>query len=211
MSFSTPTIRKFFREQFSGDNPIHVEFDQLKDWEAKIRVHLKDVHNIRITKEKPSYYSSMYNKPDRNICRLSIQGYREDAVFDLEVNEANQLQIETRYGRSFALISDLDELTQFIAVCLERFERRYTQRHKTRKIRDLTEQGFSAQVAKAAEEDDFEYYLSYQRRGVYLGVYLSDQRVLEFKLSRKQAMNVLPNIRAAVQAAIGVEEQGLNY
>ena len=41
MSFSTPTIRKFFREQFCGDNPIRVEFDQLSEWEMKIRDHLK--------------------------------------------------------------------------------------------------------------------------------------------------------------------------
>ena len=211
MSFSTPTVRKFFREQFSGEAPIRVEFDQLKEWEEKIRAHLKDVQGIRVVKEKRSSYYYNRSKPDRDICRLHISGHREQTAFDLVVSEDNQLRIEPQYGWEFALVSDLDELRRFVAVCHERFERRHTQRHKTGKLRDLTEQGFSAQVARAAKEDGFNYSISYPQRGVYLDVYLSDKRTLQFRLSRKQALDVLPNIRAAIQSAMVVEAQGLNY
>ncbi|MEM7531089.1 MAG: hypothetical protein AAF639_02840 [Chloroflexota bacterium] len=210
MPFSIPTIQKFFREEFKGDNPIQVDPSELDEWEEKIKTHLQDVQNVFIYNTRYRSSFRAYTQ-ERKICQLVIRQHYEDDKFDLVCNADNQLQIETRKGQLTALVSDLDELLQFITVCQERFDRRRTQYLKTSKRRELSEQGFGAQLVKAAKEDDFRYTVSYEYQGIFLKVYLSDKRLLKFKLSRQRLLESLPSIRAAIQAAKTVEAQGLSY
>jgi len=184
MSLPSPTIGKFLRENFSGDNPIVVKSEEREQWMDAIRKRLAGFANVDYT-DKPRYKA--YSTPDeRYLGGLNIhypqeehRTYWNSNGFNFELDVLDQLQICTGYpGQQLALISDLDELVNFVMVCNERLNRRAAKSNKREKVRDLKGHAVIAQIKNLAKEEKFDFDIQTDSVKVKLLVKLSPEECL---------------------------------
>ena len=213
MALPNNTIRKLLREQFPGDAPIRLAMDALDEWDEKIRGHVDALRDVEYTSRRTTYIE---NSDKRAIGHIRIQdpgktSYYYATDFYIQRDGSGQLIIEGGDKNQPAYISDLAELTDLIALCQERLDRREAQQNRRKRMRDLKIQAIVAQVKKIAKAEQFDFYYDHDDIKLRLSVCLSETESVEFQIPFKQYQAVVPNIAEAVQSVRKLKELDMQF
>lgn len=212
MAIPDPTLRRLFREHFSGASPIQVTTEQRAALATQIQQHLTGMKYLQL--ERNTYYTDQREK-DRFVCAFSInepvglRRYVRSTNFTLKANERNQLTITS--WRNNALVSSLDEISAFVTACQEAVERKIAQKSRSQKVRDLKAQAIVAQVKKIAKEDKFDFYTRTDTQKLTLYVRLSDKESVEMQIPFPKFEEVLPQLRVSIQSVRELHERGIKF
>lgn len=212
MAIPDPTIRRLLREHFSGASPIRVTTEQRADWATQIRQRLAGMKYVEA--ERNPYYIDQREK-DRFVCAFSInepsdfRHYSDSTHFTVKTDERGQLTVG--HWSHTALISNLNELVAFVTACQEVVERKQAQKSRRQKVRDLKAQAIVAQVKKIAKEDKFDFYTETDTQKLTLYVSLSDKESVELQVPFPKFEEVLPHLRASIQAVRELYARGIKF
>ena len=212
MSIPDPTIRRLFREHFSGASPIQVTAEQRVALTSQIQQHLTGMKYLQI--ERNTYYTDQRER-DRFVCAFSInepsgfRHYSRSTNFTLKTNERSQLTIAN--WRNIALVSNLEEINAFVTACQEAVERKIAQKSRSQKVRDLKAQAIVAQVKKIAKEDKFDFYTETDTQKLTLYVSLSDKESVELRIPFPKFEEVLPHLRTSIQSVRELYARGIKF
>jgi len=212
MSLRYPTVYKFMRENFSNENSIIVRRDQREQWIKEIRSRIIGLPNISFSTEKPSYPRD----DDGFLCSFTIHdpdyprhSYKYANEFNVRVDARNRL-ILRGYSET-VLLSTLDELVHFIAICNERLDRQVAQRYKRKKIRGLKKQAVVTQVKKFAKAEKFDFTTREDTVKLELIVRLSEKDSLELQIPFNRFEQLLPKLATIIQSALSLYEEGVKF
>ncbi|MEM7536067.1 MAG: hypothetical protein AAF639_28050 [Chloroflexota bacterium] len=136
--------------------------------------------------------------------------YREKLEVNLERAGGGELMVNTRYGPRCS-IADLDELTSFIVVCQNRFERRQTQKIKLEKLHALAIQNTTAQLRQMAKEEKFNFLIESDSAKIKVFIYVSEKHALQLHIPYKNHQEFVPKIRESVKAVRLLNNQGIKF
>ncbi|MEZ4733203.1 MAG: hypothetical protein R3E79_39410 [Caldilineaceae bacterium] len=212
MAIPDPTIRRLLREHFSGASPIQATADQRDMLATQIRQRLSGMKYVEA--ERSTYYVDQREK-DRFVCSFSINEpsdvryYGNTTSFTVKLNERGQLTIS--HWRHPALISSLDEMVAFVVACQEVVDRKIAQKSRRQKVRELKAQAIVAQIKKIAKEDKFDFYTETDTQKLTLYVCLSDKESVELQIPFPKFEEVLPQLRASIQAVRELYARGIKF
>jgi len=213
MSIQTTTIRKFFREHFTGNSPIRISYGERENLREKIRQRISGIPNVKFS-EKPYYFSE--KQKDRYVCGFSVDdpdsrhSYYSSESFSLVLDEMGNLTIKQDYSEK-ALVSDLEEIVSFIAACKKRLERQKVLRSKRKKVRDFKAQAIVAQVRRLAKQEKFDFCTDTDNVKLKLFIKLSDTECIELQVPFSKFQEILPNLRAAVLSLREMTSTGIKF
>ncbi|WP_182867572.1 hypothetical protein [Stieleria mannarensis] len=215
MKLPPPSIRKLFREDFSGQSPIVVDRAKLlqesKHWQTLVG-QIDGVHVTQHPGDKDSR--------SRTLCRFTIpepnmagQYWRSDEL-RLEYDSESRLTIHSyrfRESQHSAPVSDIDEIKTFVRHVLERYARREAGAKKREKVREFKSKAIIAQVKKLAKEEKFDFATSGDTVKLKLFVKLSKQDLMEISVPFKQFEKMLPKLRVTIQSLRELYAEGLRF
>lgn len=210
-----PSIRKLFREDFSGRQPILIDRARLSEETKRWETRLRDIEGVHVTRHPGDKDSR-----SRTICRFTIPDYQTDADYyrsdelRLEYDDQGQLTIQSyrRWSRSHsALVSDLDEIRTFVRHVQQRYSRRHAAAKKREKVRQFKSKAIVAQVKKLAREEGFDFATTGDTVKIRLFVKLSMRDMVEISIPFKQFEKVLPKLRVAIQSLRELYGEGLRF
>ncbi len=209
MALQSNTIKKLFREIFKEDNPMRAVESEREGLDQKIRKLLEGMSNVKVdahgrTRDRELLVSRFsINEPgDRH--RWSSSNH-----FRIVIDEMGRLAIKE--WSASALISDFEELLEFVAVCRERIERRQVLKTKRRKIREFKTQAIIAQVKKLAKDEKFDFYTETDTVKLKLYVRLSDKECIQLFVPFNRFQEVLPNLRTAIVSLRELIDMGIKF
>ncbi len=213
MSLQLPTVNKFFKEKFKGENPIRGTAEELKEFGKIVQQRIKGLNNISIKKDR--FLSE--EKKKRLVCEFSVNDapdtdryyYRGSSSFSLLVNEKGELTID-HWGAN-AVISDIEELMSFIFACQERVERQQAQRSKRKKLREFKTQAIIAQVKKMAKEEKFDFCTETDTVKLKLYVKLFENECIELQIPFSKFQKVLPDLRSIILSLRELHGKGIKF
>ncbi len=214
MSLATPTIQKFFRENFTEAHPLQINPAERERVVAEIKTRLKNLTHIS-TQDR--YYYSSHHSRERFLLEFSLKeaspqrrrGFRAETCFRLELDEQNRVLIE-HYGAK-AMISDWDELLNFVSACQERVERKYAQELKRKKVRDFKARAVLAQVQQLAQDEQFEFSLETDTRKMKLFVKLHEKECIELHVPFHKFQEILPELRSTILSLRELHAKGIKF
>lgn len=205
------TIKKFFREHFTGSNPIKVTAAERKPLGKKIKQQLTGLNNIST---KRHYHYLSHHQKKRFVCEFSLRDpsaryehYSNN--FQLIINEQDELTIKDYYAE--AVVSSIDEILSFIATCQERLEEQKAKKSKREKVRKLKAQAIIAQVKKLAREEKFDFFTETDSVKLKLYIKLSEQECAELHIPFKTFQDALPHLRAAILSVRELYGRGIKF
>ncbi|MGE0084225.1 MAG: hypothetical protein AB7S75_07355 [Desulfococcaceae bacterium] len=213
MTIQRTTIRKFFREHFTGNSPIRIGTGERETLAKKIRQRISGIADVRIS-ERPYYISEKHK--DRYVCGFTIEEpdsrhyYHYRDSFSLILDEQGNLTIEEGYSQK-ALVSDLEEIVSFIAACKKRLERQKVLRSKRKKVRDFKSQAIVSQVRRLAKQEKFDFCTATDNVKLKLFVKLSETECIELQIPFSKFQEILPNLRSAVLALREMTSTGIKF
>ncbi|MEM7531087.1 MAG: hypothetical protein AAF639_02830 [Chloroflexota bacterium] len=213
MALPNNTIRKLLREQFPGDMPIMLDIGEIDEWETKIKDLIDGLRDVEVSKLRTFFAK---DKDVRDICQLTIydpgkRGYYDSTYFYIHRDASGYLTIEGGNENEPAYISDLEELTDLIAICQERLDRREAQQNRRDRMRNLKIQAIIAQVKKIAKAEKFDFYFNNDDNKLNLYVCLSESESVELQIPFKQYQELIPNIAEAVQHIRRLKALGMKF
>jgi hypothetical protein len=210
-----PSIRKLFREDFAGRQPIQVDRaklpDESKHWESLLR-QIEGVHVTRHPGDKDSR--------SRTLCRFTIPDEQSDGDYwrsdelRLEYDDEGRLTIQSYQRRSrchAALVSDVDEIRTFVRHVRQRYNRRHAAAKKREKVRQFKSKAIIAQVKKLAKDESFDFATIQDSVKIRLFVKLSPRDMVEISVPFKQFEKVLPKLRATIESLRELYKEGLRF
>lgn len=132
----------------------------------------------------------------------------------MEFDDESRLTIHSyqfRESRHSALVSDLDEIKQFVRHVHDRYARRHAAAQKREKVRQFKSKAIIAQVKKLAKEEQFDFATSGDTVKLKLYVRLSKQDLIEISVPFKQFEKMLPKLRETIQALRILYDEGLRF
>ncbi|MEM7531088.1 MAG: hypothetical protein AAF639_02835 [Chloroflexota bacterium] len=218
MALPKNTVRKLLRDHFPGDKPIYIAEDGLSDIEDQIRAHLSRFRDVDVEVSR-RYYAPQSKA--KTVCDIVVRqpntglhySYRRSNRFYIGRMETGQLTIDADGNEETIFISSMDEISDFVATCHERLDRRDAQSNKKGKIRDLTVQGVRAQIKKIANREKFAFHVRSDKVKIVLNVRLSnkDNTAIEFHLPYQDYDELLLKIPEAVRTARTLQEMGMKF
>lgn len=212
MSISSPTLRRLFREQFSGTSPLLVTQAARAELTAEISNRLLVMKYVKC--EERHYYRDPQEK-ERLLWAFAMTapssrfGYASSSSFSIQLNQRNQLTIAG--WRIEALVSSVDELVAFVAACQDVFERTALQKEKRQKIRELKAQAIGARVKAIAKEDKFDFYTHTDSQKLTLFVRLSESESVELRIPFNKFEEVLPHLRSSIASVRELYARGIKF
>ena len=215
MKLPPPSIRKLFREDFSGASPIVVDRANLLRESKRWRKLIQQIDGVHVTKHPGDKDSR-----SKTLCRFTIpepntggQYWRSDEL-RLEYDDKSRLTIHSyrmRESNQSAIVSDLDEIKVFVRHVLERYARRQAGAKKREKVREFKSKAIIAQVKKLAREEKFDFATTCDTVKLRLFVKLSKQDLMEISVPFKQFEKVLPKLRATIQSLRELYAEGIRF
>jgi len=213
MSIQSATIKKFFREHFSGDNPIKAASSEKEKLEDMLRQHIGKIDNVKI--DKKTYF---YSKEDEqgHILQFSItnpqksRGYYNTNYFDMLLDESGKLLIKYDYS-IMADVSDINEIVSLIAACQKRIDRQNMQKIKRHKVRDFKTQAIFARIKKLAKEEKFDFYTENDTVKMKLFVRLAEKECIELHIPFNKFQEILPNLRSCILSLRELRNMGIRF
>lgn len=215
MKLPLPSIRKLFREDFSGDSPIVVDRANLPREATQWRERIGKIEGVHLTKHPGDRDSR-----SRTLCRFTIPEPHQAADYwrsdelRLEYDEESRLTIHSYHLRESVLsaaVSDLDEIQAFVRHVLQRYARRHAAAIKREKVRDFKSKAIIAQVKKLAKQEQFDFATSGDTVKLKLFVKLSNHDLIEISVPFKQFDKMLPKLRATIQSLRELYAEGLRF
>lgn len=210
-----PSIRKLFREDFSGKSPITIDRAHLQRESKRWRGLVEQIDGVHVT-QHPGDKDSR----SRTLCRFTIpepntagQYWRSDEL-RLEYDDQSRLTIHSyraRESEQSAVVSDLDEIKLFVRHVLGQYARRQAGAKKREKVRDFKSKAIVAQVKKLAKEQQFDFATSGDTVKLRLYVKLSKNDLMEISVPFKQFEKMLPKLRATIQSLRELYAEGLRF
>ncbi|MEZ4868023.1 MAG: hypothetical protein R3C14_42235 [Caldilineaceae bacterium] len=212
MAIPNPTLRRLLRERFSGESPLQVTPEARTSLAEQIHQRLAGMNYVET--ERTSHYVDQREK-DRFVCAFAINEpadryrYGNSTSFSLKLNERGALTI-AHYSLD-ALVSSIDEVVAFVTACQEVVERKHAQKQRRQKVRDLKAQAIVAKVKNMAKEDQFDFYTQTDTQKLTLYVRLSDTESVELQVPFSKFEEVLPHLRASIQAVRALHARGIKF
>jgi hypothetical protein len=213
MGLRRSTIQKLLREDFPGTKPLVVDPVAREKLGAEITSRLECFdgvdtkgHGFVPEEQKPRFvgsFSVIDSEP------YYYYGARDS--FRLLLDDANRLTIKATRSGDSALVSDLDEIVQFVRHCKQRLERKRALKAKRGKVRELLAQAILAQVRKLAKEERFDFMSESDAQKLKLYVRLSDEHAIELHIPFREFKQILPQLRSAIVALRQLYQSGLRF
>jgi hypothetical protein len=213
MGLQRRTIQKLLREDFPGTNPLVVDPVAREKLGAEITSRLERFDGVDT---KDYGWVPEAHKP-RLVGSFAIidpepyYGYSTRDSFRLLLDDADRLTITATRSGAAALVSDLDEIVQFMRHCKQRLERKRALHAKRGKVRALLAQAILAQVKKLAKEEQFDFMSESDAQKLKLYVRLSDEHAIELHIPFREFRQVLPQLRSAIVALRQLYQSGLRF
>jgi hypothetical protein len=212
MPLQLPTIKKLFREHFSGNAPLRVDPEKRQQFGEEICRRLERIDGV----DTKNHYVGQAEQ-DRHVCSFSIsdpehrQFYYSRNEFRLIVGENQDLLLKHGRDASQALVSSLDELEEFVLACRQRLLRRKALETRRQKVRELKTQAVLAQVKKLGRELQFDFKSEADAQKIRLFVRLSDAHSVELAIPFKEFERTLPQLRNAICSLRELYESGIRF
>ncbi len=214
MGLQRSTIQKLLRENFPGTKPLVVAPTAREKLGTEIKSRLERFDGVDT---KDSGYLREGQKP-RYVCSFAVidpepkYHYHSRDSFYLQLDDASQLTIhEYHHSNRSALVSDLDEIVQFVRHYKERLERKRALQAKSGKVRELLSQAILAQVRKLAKEERFDFMSESDAQKLKLYVKLSDNHSIEMNIPFKEFKKILPELRSAILSLRQMYQSGIRF
>lgn len=213
MGLQRRTIQKLLRENFPGTAPLVVAAADREVLSAEITARLQRCDGVDI--REPGWVPEA-DKP-RLVGTFAILDpepyyyYGARDSFRLLLDDAGRLTIKAVHSGDAALVSDLEEIVQFVYHCRQRLERQRALRAKRGKVRTLLAQAILAQVKKLAREERFDFMSESDAQKLKLYVRLSDEHALELHIPFREFKPLLPQLRSAIVALRQLYQSGLRF
>jgi hypothetical protein len=213
MGLQLRTIQKLLREDFAGAAPLVVADADREKVAADLKARLGRFDGVDT---KNDGWVRQEEKP-RLVCSFSIidpepyyyYGVRDS--FRLFLDDLARLTIKEARSGDSALVSDLDEVIQFVRHCKQRLERQKALRAKRGKVRDLLAQAILAQVRKLATEERFDFMSETDAQKLKLFVKLSDDHAVVLHIPFKEFKQFLPQLRSAIVTLRQLYQNGIRF
>ena len=215
MKLPRPSIRKLFREDFSQADPIVVDRSRIAAESKRWREQVSKIDGVQVT-QHPGDKDSR----SRTLCRFTIPNPRESGSYwrsdelRLEFDQQSRLTLhwyEYRNSAFTALVSEIDEIRQFVRHVLERYARRHAGEVKREKIRQFKSKAIIAQVQKLAKEEQFDFATACDTVKLKLYVRLSKHDLIEIHVPFKQFEKVLPTLKNTILSLRALYADGLRF
>jgi hypothetical protein len=209
------SIRKLFREDFSGESPIVIDPAGLPKLSRHWRRQLEQIEGLQVT-----HHPGDKDSRSRTICRFTIPdpgrdgGYYRSDELRLEYDDENRMELVSyrrRERHHSTLVSEIDEIRQFVRHVLDRYARRLAGERKREKVRDFKSRAIVAQMKKLAKEEKFDFATSGDTVKLKLFVKLSNRDLIEIQVPFKQFEKVLPKLRSTIQSLRELYAEGLRF
>jgi hypothetical protein len=213
MGLQRRTIQKLLREDFPGTRPLVVDPVAREQLGAEIASRLEGFEGV----DTKAYGFVPEKHRPRFIGSFSIIDYEPRYYygardsFHLLLDDANRLTIKATRSGDSALVSDLDEIVQFVRYCKQRLERKRALQAKRGKVRQLLAQAILAQVKKQAREERFDFMSESDAQKLKLYVRLSDEHAIELHILFREFKQILPQLRSAIVALRQLYQSGLRF
>ncbi|MCA9140524.1 MAG: hypothetical protein KDB00_27320 [Planctomycetales bacterium] len=215
MKLPLPSIRKLFREDFSGESPVVIDRARLPKESKHWRGLIEQIDGVHVT-QHPGDKDSR----SRTLCRFTIpepntggQYWRSDEL-RLEYDSESRLTLHSYRARESelsAVVSNVDEIKMFVRHVLAHYARRQAGAKKREKVRDFKSKAIIAQVKKLAKEERFDFAASGDTVKLRLYVKLSNYDLMEISVPFKQFEKMLPKLRATIQSLRELYAEGLRF
>jgi hypothetical protein len=213
MGLQRRTIQKLLREDFLGIKPIVIDPSEREKRSAEIKARLERIHDLDTKnysyirdEEKPRVlYSFTIIDPEP----YYYHGGR--TTFRLITDDQDRLTIKEAHEGDSALVSDLDEVVQFVGHCNERIGRQKALKAQRGKVRDLLAQAILAQVKKVAKEERFEFMSETDAQKLKLFVKLSDDHAVVLHIPFKDFKKFLPQLRSVINTLRQLYQNGIRF
>lgn len=186
MFLSIPTVRKLFRETFSGDNPLRIEIKELSRISKQWQDSLSQIDGVHLT-----FHPGDRDSRARTLCRFTIvdpnvdrHQYRSDEV-RLEYDEELRLRLAVRRTGAEEIttfVSDLDEIKSLIRQVQSRYSRDEASRRKASRLRAFKTKAIHARVRQLATRQGFSFCFSSETKSIRLSILLSAKELIELSL-----------------------------
>ncbi|MEM0925789.1 MAG: hypothetical protein AAGJ83_07110, partial [Planctomycetota bacterium] len=160
MFLPIPTIRKLFRENFAGDNPLQIKLKELPQVSKQWQETLSQIDGVHLT-----YHPGDRDSRSKTLCRFTIVDphvdrfqYRSNEV-RLEYDEDRRLRLAVRRTGANAIttfVSDLDEIKSLIRTVQTRYAREEASRRKASRLRAFKTKAIHARIRQLARRRGFE-------------------------------------------------------
>jgi hypothetical protein len=213
MGLQRRTIQKLLREDFSGAAPLVVAAADRDKVAADLKARLERFDGVDTKdygwgrdEEKPRLVGSFsILDPDA----YYYYGMRDS--FRLLLDEQGRLTIQDARAAAAALVSDLDEVVQFVRHCKQRLERHQALRAKRGKVRELLSHAILAQVRKLAREERFDFMSETDAQKLNLFVKLSNDHAIVLHIPFKEFKRFLPQLRSAIVTLRQLYQNGIRF
>ncbi len=164
-----------------------------------------------------SYHYMSEAEKSRLVCTFSITDresryfYTSRNNFRLVLDENNILTLKTERRDSQVIVSDVEEIIQFVMQCKQRLARRQALKARREKVRDLKAQAIIAQVKQLAKAEQFDFMTETDHQKLKLFVKLSDRDSIEIHIPFKQFQEILPQLRTTIASLRELHAGGLHF
>jgi hypothetical protein len=214
MSLERRSILKLLKDHFSGVSPMSVDPTARDALADEITQRLARIEGV----ETNVYQRIPDDEKARLVCTFAIIDthqsryyYSSRNDFCLVLDEQQRLLIKHTRDGSQAVVSDVDEIVQFVLHCQQRLARRRALQVKREKIRDLKAQAIIAQVKQLAKAERFDFMTDMDSQKLKLFVKLSERHSIELHIPFKQFEQMLPQLRAAIVALGELHASGIRF
>ncbi|MCC9601069.1 hypothetical protein LOC67_10975 [Stieleria sp. JC731] len=217
MKLTLASIRKLFREDFSGEAPILIDRSNLhgaiRHWQAVV----DGIEGCNRTKHPGDKDSR-----SRTLCRFTIPEPESDRShwrseeFRLQYDEEWHLTLHSYCGhvgtsQVKTTVSDVDEIKQFVRHVHQRYARQKASAQKREKVRQFKSKAILAQIRKIAKEEGFDFAATQDTVKVKLFVKLASHEMIEMHVPFKQFEKVMPRLKTTIQDLRQLYSEGLRF
>ncbi|OYP36832.1 hypothetical protein [Rhodopirellula sp. MGV] len=215
MKLLSASIRKLFREDFSGEAPILVDRSKLHQEAKRWQELIAKIDGCKLTK-----HPGDRDTRSHTLCRFGIPEPDSDATYyrndelRLEYDDERRLTLKSYdYPNPphTAVVSDLDEIKTFVRHVLERYAKKAAAAKKREKVRLFKSKAIIAQVRKLAKEEQFDFATTNDTVKLKLYVKLAPHEMIEIHVPFKQFEKVLPKLRSTILNLRELYSEGLRF
>jgi hypothetical protein len=213
MGLQRKTIQKLLRDNFPGDSPIVVDAQQRSKVADAIRARLERIDGVDakepgyVPPEQKRYLVASFSLIDPG----PYYYHYGRSTFYLRLDDDQRLTMADGYSGTAVLVSDLEEIGQFVHQCKERLERQRALQAKRTKVRHLLVQAILAQVKKLAQQERFDFMSESDLHKLKLYVKLSAEHALTLDIPFRRFKQVLPQLRSTLRALRQLYESGIRF
>ncbi|KAA5545359.1 hypothetical protein FYK55_06820 [Roseiconus nitratireducens] len=215
MKLPSQSIRKLFRENFSGRAPIPVDRADRLALSRKWREQIEDIDGVRVT-----HHPGDRDSRSRTLCRFTIpepgadQAYLRRDELRLEFDDQARLVLNSyrqRQCEHTALVSSVEEIRDLVRDVLQIYAHRRAGERKHQRVRQLQSNAILAKVRQLALEDEFDFATVTDDATLRLFVQVTPEDALEIGIPMQQFDRLLPRLREAIAALRGLYDEGFRF